>query len=335
MVNTPEVKREGTVSVRRRYDGTVPDDNRRAQKLAEEFFRAAKSENTVSAYESDLRDFATYCEDRGYAWLPSTPATVALYISELAGWGMKPSTLQRRLVAISQLHKRAGYPSPAQDEPVKETFKGIKRKKGSMQEGAAPILLGTLRMMLAPLEREKGPAAIRDRAILLLGLAGGFRRSEISSLRVEDLHIVEEGVIVLLRRSKTDQEGEGHKVGIPYGEHLETCPVRNLKGWIAVLGREEGSLFCRIDRHGNLKQGGLTGQAITRMVKRRVQAAGLDPGPYSGHSLRAGFVTAASAGGAPDDKIMAQTDHRSLKTLFRYKRDAELFNNNAASYLGL
>ncbi len=334
MVKTPETQPTEVAAIRKRHRGAVPD-GRRAEELAEEFFRAAKSENTVSAYESDLRDFATYCEDRGYGWLPATPATVTLYISELAVWGMKPSTLQRRLVAISQLHKRAGYPSPAQDERVKETFKGIKRTVGSMQEGAAPLLLGTLNMMLKPLDREQGPAAIRDRAILLFGLAGGFRRSEISSLRVEDLRFVEEGVVALLRRSKTDQEGEGHKVGVPYGEHLETCPVRSLKRWLAVLGREQGPLFCRIDRHGNLKEGGLTGQAITRMVKRRTQAAGLDPGPYSGHSLRAGFVTAASAGGAPDDKIMAQTDHRSLKTLFRYKRDTELFNNNAASYLGI
>lgn len=335
MATADEARLEGAVPARRRYDGASRDDARRAQALAEGFFRAAKSRNTVSAYESDLKDFAAYCEARGYGWLPSSPPTVALYVSELAGWGMKASTIQRRLVAISQLHKRAGRPSPTQDERVKETFKGIKRTIGSLQEGAAPMLVGTLKMILGLLDREEGPAAVRDRAILLLGLAGGFRRSEISSLRVEDLRFVEEGVVALLRRSKTDQEGEGHKVAVPYGEHLETCPVRNLKRWIHMLGREEGPLFCQIDRHGNLKDGGLTGQAVTRMVKKRIQAAGLDPGPYSGHSLRAGFVTAASAGGAPDDKIMAQTDHRSLKTLFRYKRDAELFNNNAASYLGL
>jgi len=322
-------------SLSKKRGEAVLDDRRRAEELAETFFRAAKSENTVSAYESDLRDFAAYCENRGYEWLPAAPATVALYVSELAGWGMKASTLERRLVAISQLHKRAGHPSPAQDERVKETLKGIKRTVGSLQEGAAPILLGTLKMALDSLNRETGPAAIRDRAILLFGLAGGFRRSEISALRVEDLRFVDEGVVALLRRSKTDQEGEGHKVAIPYGEHQETCPVRNLQKWLGVLGRDEGPLFCQVDRHGNLKNGGLTGQAVTRMVKKRVRAAGLDPGPYSGHSLRAGFVTAASAGGAPDDKIMAQTDHRSLKTLFRYKRDAELFNNNAASYLGL
>lgn len=332
VTQTPE---ENTAPSPKQHDRTASVDRRRAEELASEFFQAAKSENTVSAYESDLRDFATYCEDRAYTWLPASPETVAVYIAELASWGMKTSTLQRRLVAVSQIHKRAGLHSPTQDERVKETFKGIKRTMGSMQEGASPILLGTLKMILQPLDRQKSPAAIRDRAILLLGLAGGFRRSEISSLRVEDVRFVEEGMIAILRRSKTDQEGEGHKVAIPYGEHLDTCPVRNLKRWIGLLKEEEGPLFCQIDRHGNLKDGGLAGQAITRMIKKRVQAAGLDPAPYSGHSLRAGFVTAASVGGAPDHKIMAQTDHRSLTTLFRYKRDADLFNNNAARYLGL
>lgn len=338
MKEVPQTTRKGILPSDTRRDEAIRSDNRRAEELAEEFFRLAKSENTVSAYESDLKDFANYCENRAYTWLPASPETVAVYIAELASWGMKTSTLQRRLVAISQIHKRAGLYSPTQDERVKETFKGIKRTMGSMQEGATPILLGTLKMILQPLDREnrqKSPAATRDRAILLLGLAGGFRRSEISALRMEDIRFVEEGMIALLRRSKTDQEGEGHKVAIPYGEHLETCPVRNLKKWIGLLKEEEGPLFCQIDRHGNLKDGGLTGQAITRMIKKRVQVAGLDPEPYSGHSLRAGFVTAASVGGAPDHKIMAQTDHRSLTTLFRYKRDADLFNNNAAMYLGL
>lgn len=338
MNEVPRVTSESVTSPHNQPERASSVDKRRAEELASEFFRAAKSDNTVSAYESDLRDFATYCEDRAYTWLPASPETVAVYIAELASWGMKASTLQRRLVAISQIHKRAGLYSPTQDERVKETFKGIKRTMGSMQEGAAPILLGTLKMILRPLDRENrqnSPAATRDRTILLLGLAGGFRRSEISALRVEDIRFVEEGMIALLRRSKTDQEGEGHKVAIPYGEHLETCPVRNLKQWIGLLKEDEGPLFCQIDRHGNLKDGGLTGQAITRMIKKRVQVAGLDPEPYSGHSLRAGFVTAASVGGAPDHKIMAQTDHRSLTTLFRYKRDADLFNNNAATYLGL
>lgn len=335
MNGVPQVTSDSVASSHNQPERTISVDKRRAEELASEFFSAAKSDNTVSAYESDLRDFATYCEDRAYTWLPASPQTVATYIAELASWGMKSSTLQRRLVAISQIHKRAGLHSPTQDERVKETFKGIKRTMGSMQEGAAPILLGTLKMILRPLDNERSPAATRDRAILLLGLAGGFRRSELSSLRVEDIRFVEEGMIAILRRSKTDQEGEGHKVAIPYGEHLETCPVRNLKRWIELLKAEEGPLFCQIDRHGNLKAGGLTGQAITRMIKKRAQAAGLNPVPYSGHSLRAGFVTAASVGGAPDHKIMAQTDHRSLTTLFRYKRDADLFSNNAATYLGL
>ncbi len=171
--------------------------------------------------------------------MPAAPETVALYITDLAaGRGLKASTIRRRLAAISQLHKEAGHPSPAAHEHVKDVLKGIARRHGSLQEGADPILIGTVRRMLGPMEREEGPAAKRDRALLLLGLAGGLRRSELSALLVEDLSFVEEGV--------------------PYGFHPETCPVRNLKAWLAILGREQGPLFCQVDRHGNLKGGGLT-----------------------------------------------------------------------------
>ena len=317
---------------------TLPASLEETARLARGYFEAARAENTVSAYDSDLRDFATWCrvEAGGLSPLPAAPETVALYITELAaGRGLKASTIRRRLAAISQLHKEAGHPSPATHEHVKDVLKGIARRHGSLQEGADPILIGTVRRMLGPMEREEGPAAKRDRALLLLGLAGGLRRSELSALLVEDLGFVEEGVVVLIRRSKTDQEGKGMKVGVPYGSHPETCPVRNSKAWLAVLGREEGPLFCQVDRHGNLKGGGLTGQAITRMIRKRARAAGLDGKRYSAHSLRAGLVTGASAAGVSDKRIMDQTGHRSLPMVHRYAREAELFKNNPAAFLGL
>jgi len=316
----------------------MPASLEETARLARGYFEAARAENTVSAYDSDLRDFATWCkvEAGGLSALPASPETVALYITDLAaGRGLKASTIRRRLAAISQLHKEAGYPSPAAHEHVKDVLKGITRRHGSLQEGADPILIGTVRRMLGPLEREKSPAAKRDRALLLLGLAGGLRRSELSALLLEDLSFVEEGVVVLIRRSKTDQEGKGMRVGVPYGSHPETCPVRNLKSWLSVLGREEGPLFCRIDRHGNLQEGGLTGQAMTRMIRKRATAAGLDGKRYSAHSLRAGLVTGASAAGVSDKRIMDQTGHRSLPMVHRYAREAELFKNNPAAFLGL
>lgn len=328
----------GASAVPARYDGRPPASLEETARRAREYFEAARAENTLSAYDSDLRDFATWCrvEAGGLSPLPAAPETVALYITDLAaGRGLKASTIRRRLAAISQLHKEAGHPSPAAHEHVKDVLKGILRRHGSLQEGADPILIGTVRRMLGPMEREKGPAAKRDRALLLLGLAGGLRRSELSALSVEDLSFVEEGVVVLIRRSKTDQEGKGMRVGVPYGSHPETCPVRNLRAWVSALDRETGSLFCQVDRHGNLKEGGLTGQAITRMIQKRARAAGLDGKRYSAHSLRAGLVTGASAAGVSDKRIMDQTGHRSLPMVHRYAREAELFKNNPAAFLGL
>ncbi len=324
--------------VAERESSTLPASLERTARQAREYFEAARADNTVGAYRSDLKDFEVWCrvEAGGLNPLPASPETVALYITDLAAdRGLKASTIRRRLAAISQLHKEAGHPSPAAHEHVKDVLKGILRRHGSLQEGADPMLIGTVRRMLGPMEREGAPASLRDRALLLLGLAGGLRRSELSALAVEDLAFVEEGVVVLIRRSKTDQEGRGMRVGVPYGSHPETCPVRTSKAWLSVLGWEEGPLFCRVDRHGNLKEGGLTGQAITRMIQKRAKAAGLDGKRYSAHSLRAGLVTGASAAGVSDKRIMDQTGHRSLPMVHRYAREAELFKNNPAAFLGL
>ena len=326
------------ISDYRENGSALPASLEETARLAREYFEAARTENTLSAYDSDLRDFATWCrvEAGGLSPLPATPETLALYITDLASSRrLKASTIRRRLAAISQLHKEAGYASPAVHEHVKDVLKGILRRHGSLQEGADPILIGTVRTMLGPMEREKGPASKRDRALLLLGLAGGLRRSELSALLVKDVAFVDEGVVVLIRRSKTDQEGKGMRVGVPYGSHPETCPVRNLKAWLSTLKREEGPLFWQIDRHGNLKEGGLSGQAITRMIRKRARDAGLDGKRYSAHSLRAGLVTGASAAGVSDKRIMDQTGHRSLPMVHRYVREAELFKNNPAAFLGL
>lgn len=227
--------------------------------------------------------------------------------------------------------------SPPKTKAVKNTYRGIVREIGSFQEGKAPLLLSTMRRVLRIFEGERGPAAARDRALLLLGLAGGYRVSELASLRPEDVELVDEGAIVLLRSSKTDQAGGGFYKGIPYGDHLETCPVSHLKAWLQLLPAlpEGGPVFRSVDRHGNVGDRPMSPDSISRVVKRRAKKAGLDPSRYSGHSLRAGLVTAASEGGAHDKDIMRQTAHRSVATLHRYRRTLGLFQNNPATLLGL
>ncbi len=326
----------------REANGRLEERLREATRRARGYFESARAPATVRAYASDLADFETWCriEAGGLQTLPATPETVALYIADAAGRGLKASTISRRLTAVSVLHKAAGLDSPALDERVKDVFKGIKREHGSLEKGAAPLLTPTIkRMIVVARENAKSAAqqkaALRDAAVLLVGYAGAFRRSEVASLRIEDVEFVEDGATVLLRRSKTDQEGKGHKRALPYGSHPETCPVRNLRRWLEVLGENEGPIFRPIDRHGNLRRTALSDRSVCEVVKRRAQAAGLNRDRYSGHSLRAGLATAASAAGVSQRSIMDQGDWKSVQTVMRYVREGTLFKNNAASSIGL
>lgn len=316
---------------------SLPQTLEELEGRAEDYFRSARAPNTIKAYAHDLQDFATWCkvDAGGLSPLPATPRTVSLYMTDVAGRGLKAATVQRRLAAIAQLHQEANLDDPTKTKAVRNTYRGIVREIGTYQEGKAPLLPATLRRVLKGFELERGPAAVRDRALLLLGLAGGYRVSELASLRAQDVEFTDEGAIVLLRSSKTDQKGGGLYKGIPYGEHPETCPVTHLQAWLRTVREKDGPLFRAVDRHGNVKGNRMASDSISRVVKKRAQAAGLDPSRYSGHSLRAGLVTAASEGGAHDRTIMDQTHHRSLATLNRYRRRSGLFDNNAASYLGL
>lgn len=319
----------------------LPETLQELEKRAEFYFRSARASNTVKAYAHDLSDFATWCrvDAGGLSPLPAAPRTVGLYVTDLAGRGLKAATIQRRLAAIAQLHQEAELDDPTKTKAVRNTYRGIVREIGSFQEGKAPMLAPTVRRVLKAFELERGPAAARDRALLLLGLAGGYRVGELASLYVGDVELVDEGAIVLLRNSKTAQAGGGYYKGIPYGDHQETCPVSHLRVWLELLPGEpspvEDPVFRSVDRHGNVSARPMAADSISRVVKKRAQKAGLDPSRYSGHSLRAGFVTAASEGGAHDKDIMRQTAHRSLATLHRYRRTVGLFKDNPASLLGL
>jgi integrase len=210
---------------------------------------------------------------------------------------------------------------------------GIRRAKGTAARAKAPALTGDVRAMVAA--AAPGLLGARDRALLLLGFAGAFRRSELTSLNHQDLAFTPDGLVVLLRRCKTDQEAQGRKIGIPYGSNPETCPVRAVQAWLAASGITSGPIFRHVDRHGKLRAGRLSGYAVALVVKRHAEAAGLDAAKFAGHSLRAGLATSAAIGGASERAIMAQTGHRSVNMVRRYIRDGNLFRENAAARAGL
>jgi site-specific recombinase XerD len=292
----------------------------------------AKSENTKKAYRSDWRQFEEWAAEHQVEQLPAKPEAVAAYVVHLAEQGRKPASIERALVAISQAHKLAGfYPSPTSSAAVLETFKGIRRQMKTAQRQAAPLLVEHLRRIVEVLPDNL--AGTRDRALLLLGFAGGFRRSELVGLDVEHIASVPEGIVVTLTRSKTDQEGQGRKLGIRFGNNPDTCPVRALRAWLEEASIDSGPLFRSVSRHGTTGSRRLSGKSVAFIVKRSVEIAGYDPKEFSGHSLRAGLATSAARAGKSERVIMATTGHRSEKMVRRYIRDGNLFGDCASEGL--
>ena len=298
------------------------------------YIRAAKAPATLRAYQADWRHFAAWCQARALSPLPATAETIALYLTDASNT-LRPGTLNRRLTSINKAHRAAGHPAPALPDAllVAETLKGIRRVHGTDQAAKQPLFTDDLRRMVSALPA--GLIGDRDRAILLLGFAGAFRRSELARLETADLRETNEGLLVRVARSKTDQEARGREVAIPYGSDPATCPVRACRAWLAAARLADGPLFRRIDRHAHINARPLHKDSIGQIVKRAARAAGLDPQLYAGHSLRAGFCTQAYMNGAREFDIMRQTGHRSLETLRRYVRGRGLFRDNAATKLGL
>jgi site-specific recombinase XerD len=297
-----------------------------------EFIRASKAENTLRGYGSDWRDFCGWCEFRALQPLPATPDAVAAYIADCAG-RLKAGSIQRRLNAITEAHRAAGLESPTHAGIVRNTMKGIRRTLGTAPEEKAPALTENIRAMVDA--TDTGIIGARDRALVLLGFAGAFRRSELVGLDVEDCTFGKDGLTVTLRRSKTDQAGASRKIGIPYGSNPETCPVRTIQSWLELAGVTAGPLFRSINRHGHVQPDRLSGGDVARVVKKLALRAGLDAGTYAGHSLRAGHATSAAIAGASERSIMNQTGHRSVQMVRRYIRDGSLFRENSAGKLGL
>jgi site-specific recombinase XerD len=299
---------------------------------ASEFSRQSKATNTVRAYRADWSDFSDWCRVHGQCTLPASPETVALYVADLSTTH-KPATLTRRISAISQAHQIAELETPTASAKVRSVMAGIRRTKGTAQNAKTPVLVDDLKRMIAGLP--DGILGTRDRALLLIGFTGGFRRSELVALDRADVEFNRDGLVVTIRRSKTDQEGEGRKIGIPYGSNPATCPIRALQDWLEASEILGGPVFRPINRHARMADVRLSAAAVADIVKRYVASVGLAASDFSGHSLRSGLATSAAMSGASERAIMNQTGHKSLSTLRRYIRDGSLFRENAVAGLGL
>ncbi len=304
-----------------------------AAERASEYASRSKSQATIDAYAAGWRDFLQFCRGRGATPLPASDDTVAGYLAELADAGLKAATIARRLVVISQAHKAADLSSPTTSSLVRRTHAGIRHSIGTAQVAKAPAVVSDLKRMLDKLPGTR--VGLRDRALLLVGFGGAFRRSELVALNVADLEFSSAGLVVMLRRAKNDQEAAGRRVGIPYASMEKHCPVRSLQAWLESARIVDGPVFRSLDKFQRVQAGRLSDKAVARIVKRRAAAVGLDPARYAGHSLRAGLATSAAAGGASERVIMAQTGHRSADMVRRYIREGNLWRENAASLAGL
>jgi len=293
--------------------------------------KSSKANNTVRAYKSDFNDFGIFCSKNGFKSLPSEPKIVSLYLTYLSTKEIKMSTLRRRLVSIGVIHKLKGYYLDTKHPCIIENIMGIKRRKGSHQKGKKPLLINNLKQLINVIDEynKEEITKLRDRSVILIGFSGGFRRNEIVSLNYDDLDFVNEGVKINLKRSKTDQYGEGSVKGLPYFDNSQYCPVISIKKWIEVSNIYTGPLFRRFSKGSKLTESRLTDQTVALLIKKYLKLAGIDSKNYSGHSLRSGFATSAAESGAEERSIMAMTGHKSTEMVRRYIKEANLFKNNA------
>jgi site-specific recombinase XerD len=293
--------------------------------------KSSKAINTIRAYKSDFKDFSAFCAKHSFRTLPTEPKIVALYLTYLSGKDAKMSTLRRRLVSIGMIHKLKGHYLDTKHPVIIENLMGIKRTKGSIQRGKKPILINHLKAIINVINEEKIEEIkkIRDKAIILVGFGGGFRRTELVSIDYEDLEFVPEGVKITLRRSKTDQFGEGMTKGLPYFTNETYCPVVHLKKWIKISNIKDGPVFRRFAKGCSLTSNRLTDQSVVLLIKKYLELAGIENKNYSGHSLRSGFATVSAESGADERSIMAMTGHKTTQMVRRYIKEANLFKNNA------
>ena len=280
--------------------------------------RNSKSSNTLRAYQADFKDFSVFCARNGLSSMPTEPKILSLYLTHLSA-SSKFSTLKRRIASISVIHKMKGHYLDTKHPLIMENLHGIKRVKGSNQKAKKPILINDLKLIINAIDQANQSVnkKIRDKTLLLIGFSGGFRRSELVNIEYEDLEFVNEGVKIFIKRSKTDQSGEGMIKAIPYFDNNNYCPVISLKEWINVSEIKSGKIFEISDR------------SVALIIKKYASLSGLDPNRYGGHSLRSGFATSAAESGAEERNIMAMTGHKTTQMVRRYIQEANLFKNNA------
>ena len=278
----------------------------------------SKANNTVRAYDSDFRDFSLFCIKNGFKQLPTEPKIISLYLTHLSKT-TKFSTLKRRIASIKVIHKIKGHYLDSNHPIIMENLLGIKRVKGSYQKPKKPILINDLKIIIKAIDKfeKKDLKRIRNKSLILLGFAGGFRRSELVNLDYNDLEFVTEGVKIFIKKSKTDQSGEGSIKAIPYFDSNEYCPVTKLKDWIEYTSIRKNKIFDISDK------------SVSLLIKKYAAFAGLNPNNYGGHSLRSGFATSAAESGAEERNIMAMTGHKTTQMVRRYIQEANLFKNNA------
>ena len=293
--------------------------------------RSSKANNTIRAYKSDFKDFGVFCVKNGLKSLPTEPKIVSLYITHLSIKDAKMSTLRRRLVSIGVIHKLKGHYLDTKHPIIIENLMGIKRKKGNFQRGKKPILINQLKAIVDVIDNEKTEEIkrIRNKTIILIGFGGGFRRAELVSIDFEDLEFVPEGVKIIVRKSKTDQFGEGMIKGLPYFSNETYCPVRHLKKWLGLSSIKSGPIFRRFSKSFKLSDNRLTDQSVALLIKNYLSLAGIENKNYSGHSLRSGFATVTAESGADERSIMTMTGHKTTQMVRRYIKEANLFKNNA------
>ncbi len=299
-----------------------------------QFAALADSRNTQRAYLADWKHFLSWSKKRNKSPLPADPDDIAMYLRYCAEkLKLNVSTVRRRVASIAEAHKRNGHASPCAEWVVRNTMRRLRRELGVPARGKSPILVSDLKAMIANCPPSLG--GLRDKAVLLIGFAGAFRRSELVALNIDDLTISDEGLVILIREGKTDQKREGRKVAIPFGKSPLTCPVKALIDWLEAARITTGPVFRAVTKFEKPRTTRLSDRVVAEIVKKYCGLVGKRVARFSGHSLRAGLATSAAIAGASEASIQKQTGHKSLLVLRRYIRDASFFRENAASKLGL